>query len=981
MRRLITGEGGVNVENFNGDSLGDFYENQDVFWDGLLQYLHNENTKDIFKDTGYGIKESMFPTVGADSIIEYINKNADLIETFLDSCLNGQQQHWNPSFQRILNIYKEFYIDRGVIDSTNISVEDIIKANAGNSFKNDAPWVIPYTNIDGKNYDQVRSNDKIERILSDDDFLQFTQRNFKKYIRLLMPEYERTVQIEDLDRNFWVIGQVLTGILSFLFSKDSPLNQLIDGMLDELAQLWENLLYLWIGFAVISQELKYKDIRKIVVPMDTNSLYPYVKFDDFIRDTAETTKNLQVLWDERLSRLAKMFNESTLIIIPEIRCLNYVDNYYAESYYPGVIVYNRRINKGNGGMMGNQADDVTIKERNNKLQIYPFVGNEEYKFKGISVNLSTDTICGKEFKNICGVYENSPHYYFIDYYRSQSGRQNVMYVGAIRNRFTIGTPEFNESGNITSLGITLNCTDVVRELCNMANTQLAELNFSLDYETMKLTTTTFNTSKATIDKENILINRGWYRGEVPSYFNLIQQKFTISLTKKWTDINSTAKTDKPTKAIVNVKGMDEYGFVAEEQNVEFSFVYDKTKTEQTTTKNITLIAYSDADEELKYTIKENPLDDKRWKTTYSKEKIQFSDTNKSITVTNRWTGIEYNGSAEGVRVKFHNKKYDSEDAIIKYGSLDAFLAALSSDDEKQRWNDYIEEIATNGKTVFGVQHKPLAKNTAKFYYSHYQYSASVSGVTASYLEISPYITLAIKDNDGKVSLYSFIYKISDSSQDSIHKNKSTGAIDIPYPYMSSVYDDINSKVARSTKLLFNFPKNWGGIGTKANIAFAQGHLQNYVTAGNLVYGTMKLTFDGDMPYLNNFLIYGEDRAAAGVGVEKEGDVKNLATIYPYYYKCSIKTPCSNNKFGEITATVAYRQTKQNFAGLTRSGTSYNYTWQNATKQTGYLFGEIEVSDGVQTMKQPSLDSGFAHGQMQNYKEKDFMNKPPKAMKE
>lgn len=84
---------------------------------------------------------------------------------------------------------------------------------------NDAPWVIPYTNINGKNYDQVRSNDKIERILSDDDFLQFTQRNFKKYIRLLMPEYERTVQIEDLDRNFWVIGQVLTGILSFLFSR------------------------------------------------------------------------------------------------------------------------------------------------------------------------------------------------------------------------------------------------------------------------------------------------------------------------------------------------------------------------------------------------------------------------------------------------------------------------------------------------------------------------------------------------------------------------------------------------------------------------------------------------------------------------------------------------------------------------------------------------------------------------------------------
>jgi hypothetical protein len=67
-----------------------------------------------------------------------------------------------------------------------------------------------------------------------------------------MPEYERIVEIEDLNRNFWVIGQVLTGVLSFLFDEDSPINDLFNGMLDELAQLWENLLYLWVAFALIS---------------------------------------------------------------------------------------------------------------------------------------------------------------------------------------------------------------------------------------------------------------------------------------------------------------------------------------------------------------------------------------------------------------------------------------------------------------------------------------------------------------------------------------------------------------------------------------------------------------------------------------------------------------------------------------------------------------------------------------------------------
>ena len=50
-----------------------------------------------------------------------------------------------------------------------------------------------------------------------------------------MPEYQRVVEVEDLDRNFWVIGQVLTGICAYLFEVDSPLKDLLRGMLDEVA--------------------------------------------------------------------------------------------------------------------------------------------------------------------------------------------------------------------------------------------------------------------------------------------------------------------------------------------------------------------------------------------------------------------------------------------------------------------------------------------------------------------------------------------------------------------------------------------------------------------------------------------------------------------------------------------------------------------------------------------------------------------------
>jgi hypothetical protein len=66
-----------------------------LFWDGLLQYLQNENEKS--GDT-FGIRQNVFPN-RAESVIEYINDNADLIDNFLDECLTNPPYHWNESFQ------------------------------------------------------------------------------------------------------------------------------------------------------------------------------------------------------------------------------------------------------------------------------------------------------------------------------------------------------------------------------------------------------------------------------------------------------------------------------------------------------------------------------------------------------------------------------------------------------------------------------------------------------------------------------------------------------------------------------------------------------------------------------------------------------------------------------------------------------------------------------------------------------------------
>jgi len=45
MDELLTGRNGTTAENFSGVALGAFAEHQDLFWDGLLQYLQNENDK------------------------------------------------------------------------------------------------------------------------------------------------------------------------------------------------------------------------------------------------------------------------------------------------------------------------------------------------------------------------------------------------------------------------------------------------------------------------------------------------------------------------------------------------------------------------------------------------------------------------------------------------------------------------------------------------------------------------------------------------------------------------------------------------------------------------------------------------------------------------------------------------------------------------------------------------------------------------
>lgn len=932
MDELISEEGGTTIENFDSAALKEFAEHQDAFWDGLLQYLQNEYQKNPFNGK-YGVRQNMFP-VDVDSqkvtsVIEYINDNADLIDSFLDSCLAelSPQEHWNPSFAQLLALYRKYFANQEEIDSTNITVRDIVNANAGNSFKKN-PWVIPNINVDNKQYPEVRKNDKVERILNDSKFLQFTHSAFKKYIRLLMPEYQRVVEVEDLNRNFWVIGQVLTGILSFLFDEDSPLNSLFNGILDELAQLWENLLYLWIAFALISQELTNNDIQIIVAPVPNDLLRPYIKFDDF--DYVSSTNVLRDCWENHFQYMKDLYNKSTVIIIPEIRKSKYQENYYAQSLYPGVIIYNRKLPQGINNLADNNATDASIEAINKeRVAYYPIkviYNSQQHALKVVFTNDYSLRICDKAFTNSpSGVYENSPNYQFLEKYSDSADVSQGTFVAAVRPIFIKDGNNpivtFN-AGQVSSLKLSVKFLDVARELYSENGESTPLLTLKLNYDStvdyVKGENVVVNDTLPTFSTTTKKITKGWYRGEVPSYFKTVEPTFPITLRKDWQGIGTqTPKSD----AVIKINGQDELGFKVE----EITETFHCPNADNIETKTIQVPAYSDAGYPLDYVIKEKTMPSEYWVSSSSNTTMNFNSPNKTASFVNKWVGIDFTGGIKQIDKLYSNDSSSSPSGGV-YNDLSAFLNSLSAGGpEEAKWNNWVDEKILQMPT-----------NSARFFFSHYTYHYDSS----SQLEISPFISLVIKTSNG-TNKYSFRYEISDTTSNNLHSV-------IPYPYVSSVFGD--TPAAASTELLCQWRE--GVVPTSNTVQIVKPRTSHYssgyTTKGNLIYGDgvfrendsptgtargIRLNFEGEIPQLSNYLIVCKDRACAGVDGRSDfnnGELishpENIKSLYPYYYKCEIKTGATANTFGVITATVVYNPTKP---GLAEEGTDF-YTWAAAS---------------------------------------------------
>lgn len=400
----------IQASNFNNDDLGNFKNQIQDFWKDFIKFMNEKegtfegdfNHQEDFETIGYYINKFI------DFIVEDEDKSSKLYQAIENkikgedtdknidlSAPAGVKQNidyfWNESVNKAIakflyNFdlkYNKRYEDRNGNEDfdpedngepiklnngipVNGDVEhfqwsDIANADAGLNFKNDGtvnpqgpPWVKPQYNIDGKLYKHVRGIDKIISVLNSNKELQFTEMqgddDAYHWLRLLMPKYLRYVEVEDLNRNFWVIGQTITAICSFLFDDNSPIKDLLKDILDELPQLWENVFYLWMTAAAISQKPKYDKIHVEELFLPNNSYEHFLKFDNFnssdglVKEQSDETKIIGVDYEalkENLRYLINTYPNSNLCIIPKIRLNNYKKNYFSGIFLPAVYFYDR----------------------------------------------------------------------------------------------------------------------------------------------------------------------------------------------------------------------------------------------------------------------------------------------------------------------------------------------------------------------------------------------------------------------------------------------------------------------------------------------------------------------------------------------------------------------------------------------------------------------------------------------------------------
>jgi len=156
---------------------------------------------------------------------------------------NGDDLRWES--ENISELIDNEYYDNMYPDSDNsIALKNLLNGDAQGTKEKDYLDPTPFINKKGINYLAARA-DEIKVGIDNMDYTGQDKENESDILttifNLLMPRYARRVEVEDLNKNFWVIAQTIDAILSAIWGHD--------GIIDIIQEIIkrQNNLYLKIN--------------------------------------------------------------------------------------------------------------------------------------------------------------------------------------------------------------------------------------------------------------------------------------------------------------------------------------------------------------------------------------------------------------------------------------------------------------------------------------------------------------------------------------------------------------------------------------------------------------------------------------------------------------------------------------------------------------------------------------------------------------
>ncbi len=464
-----------NIYDIDISYIRENYPNEDdrsAFFDDIIEYFKERNPKYTQNDEGidptkYGQK------INSQSDLDDEAKLKDEDKLYLLRVLKdiGDNHYWNESVDDLIKDFNYYFYDNAIEEYEDQNGQDINKdskifhagalknADAGanfvkeedivekyeNIFKVKFPWVIPWLNLNRKSYRTVRGKDKNVDVLSNKEELQFTreedkEKKYQQWIRLLMPKNLRKVEVEDLNRNFWVMGQVTSLLGSYLFGDDAIIPKTYNTILNEICQLWENIMYLWIATVAQSKKKQYTDVHCEVVPINSNFLLNYLKYDSFNHQIDTRVENNETL--RHLSYLVDTYTDSNLFILLENRVNNYEHSYFSEIQYL-LLTYDRNTKTWNYDL--------------NKI-FKTYLDEDGFHLRGY-----TNTDIGAQY--LYSINQDDDNYYSLSMLEAQekSEIQKRKFVTLIRPVYTFSYDFINGE---KQPNLTIKFYDVGRELVN-----------------------------------------------------------------------------------------------------------------------------------------------------------------------------------------------------------------------------------------------------------------------------------------------------------------------------------------------------------------------------------------------------------------------------------------------------------------------------------------------------------------------------------